>query len=161
MLSISANGYGKRTPLLTLNGEGEMTSDKSFKVQKRGGMGIVAIQTSERNGELVRLRLVDPDDGLMVITDGGQVIRTRISEIRETGRNTQGVIIIRLSKGEQVVDIEPVPREEEEEDVGEEGEGVEGAEVTGDAPASPEGAEGTATDEPASPDTPPATDSEE
>lgn len=164
VLSISANGYGKRTPLLTLNSEGEMTSDKSFKVQKRGGMGIVAIQTSERNGELVRLRLVDPDDGLMVITDGGQVIRTRISEIRETGRNTQGVIIIRLSKGEQVVDIEPVPREEEEEEVGEEGEGVEGAEATGEAPASsdaPESAEATATGEPASPDTPPATDSEE
>lgn len=116
VLSISSNGYGKRTPLLTLGEDGEPVSDRSFKIQRRGGIGIVAMQTSERNGELVRLRLVDPEDGLMVITNGGQVIRTRIEEIRETGRNTQGVIVIRLKAGEQVVDIEPVPREEEEEE---------------------------------------------
>ena len=115
VLTICANGYGKRTPLVTLDDSGDPVSDRSFKVQRRGGLGIVGIQTSERNGELVRLRLVDPDDGLMVITDGGQVIRTRIEEIRETGRNTQGVIVIRLNGDEQVVDIEPVPREEAEE----------------------------------------------
>ncbi|MEM7606681.1 MAG: DNA gyrase subunit A [Myxococcota bacterium] len=124
VLSISANGYGKRTPLLTHDADGQAVSDRSFKVQKRGGLGIVAIQTSERNGEQVRLRLVDPDDGLMVITDGGQVIRTRVSEIREAGRNTQGVIIIRLGEGEKVVDIEPVPREEVED--AEDAEGVDG-----------------------------------
>ena len=68
------------------------------------------MDTSERNGELVRLRLVLPEDGLMVITDGGQVIRTRIEEIRETGRNTQGVRVIRLKDGERVVDLEPLRR---------------------------------------------------
>lgn len=111
-LCISANGYGKRTPLRTEDDDGETQSDRSFKIQKRGGIGVVAMQTSERNGDMVRLRLVDLDEGLMVITNAGQVIRTRIAEIRETGRNTQGVIVIRLNGEEQVVDIEPVPAEE-------------------------------------------------
>ncbi|MBX3251596.1 MAG: DNA gyrase subunit A, partial [Myxococcales bacterium] len=126
VLSISVNGYGKRTPLLTVGDDGEAVSERSFKVQKRGGIGVVAMQTSERNGELVRLRLVDPDDGLMVITDGGQIIRTRVSEIREAGRNTQGVIVIRLGEGERVVDIEPVSAEEA--DAEDEG-GAEGVEL--------------------------------
>ncbi len=108
VLTISANGYGKRTPLLTRGDDGEAQSDRSFKIQRRGGLGIVAMQASERNGDVVRLRLVDPAQGLMVITNGGQVIRTRISEIRETGRNTQGVIVIRLRENENVVDVEPV-----------------------------------------------------
>ena len=112
VLTISANGYGKRTPLVTRNEDGETVSDRSFKVQRRGGLGIVAIQTSDRNGALTRLRLVEPDEGVMVITDGGQVIRTPIDQIREAGRNTQGVIIIRLRGKEHVVDIEPVPRDE-------------------------------------------------
>ncbi len=119
VLSISVNGYGKRTPLLTLGDDGEPVSERSFKVQNRGGLGVVAMATSERNGELVRLRLVDPTDGLMVITDGGQIIRTRVSEIREAGRNTQGVIVIRLNEGERVVDIEPVPAEEADDESGE------------------------------------------
>jgi DNA gyrase subunit A len=76
------------------------------------------MDTSKRNGALVKLRLVSPDDQLMVITNGGQVIRTRVSEIRETGRNTQGVRVIRLRDGEQVVDVEPVA--EGEDDDGEE-----------------------------------------
>lgn len=73
------------------------------------------MDTSERNGALVKLRLVSPDDQLMVITNGGQVIRTRVSEIRETGRNTQGVRVIRLREGEQVVDVEPVAEGEDDE----------------------------------------------
>ncbi len=103
VLAISENGYGKRTRL-----------DKDWRAQSRGGKGIIAIGTSERNGRLVRLRLVDPSDELMVITDGGQVIRTRVSEIRETGRNAQGVIVIRLGEGEKVVDVEPVSEQEED-----------------------------------------------
>lgn len=143
-LCISANGYGKRTPLLTLDDEGSPVSDRTFKIQKRGGIGIVAMQTSERNGDLVRLRLVDPEEELMVITDGGQVIRTRIAEIRETGRNTQGVIVIRLKDGERVVDVEPVEAEDEEGFV----EGEEGSELSGDVPA---GDDAEASDSPEAP----------
>jgi DNA gyrase subunit A len=106
VLTVSANGYGKRTRVA------------EWRTQNRGGKGIIGMDTSERNGALVKLRLVSPDDQLMVITNGGQVIRTRVSEIRETGRNTQGVRVIRLREAEQVVDVEPVAEGEE----GEEGE---------------------------------------
>ena len=105
VLTVSANGYGKRTRV------------DEWRAQNRGGKGIIGMDTSERNGALVKLRLVKPDDQLMVITNGGQVIRTRVSEIRETGRNTQGVRVIRLREGEQVVDVEPVAEGEEDEDV--------------------------------------------
>ena len=100
---MSANGYGKRTPV------------SEWRLQTRAGKGIIAMDTSERNGELVCLRLVLPEDGLMVITDGGLVIRTRVAEIRETGRNTQGVRVIRLKDGERVVDGEPLAADDEEE----------------------------------------------
>jgi DNA gyrase subunit A len=101
VLTVSANGYGKRTKV------------SEWRAQNRGGKGIIGMDTSERNGALVKLRLVSPDDQLMVITNGGQVIRTHVSEIRETGRNTQGVRVIRLRDGEQVVDVEPVAEAEE------------------------------------------------
>jgi DNA gyrase subunit A len=101
VLTVSANGYGKRTKV------------SEWRTQNRGGKGIIGMDTSERNGALVKLRLVSPDDQLMVITNGGQVIRTRVGEIRETGRNTQGVRVIRLRDGEQVVDVEPVAEGEE------------------------------------------------
>ena len=103
VLTVSANGYGKRTKVA------------EWRTQNRGGKGIIGMDTSERNGALVKLRLVSPDDQLMVITNGGQVIRTRVSEIRETGRNTQGVRVIRLREAEQVVDVEPVAEGEDEE----------------------------------------------
>jgi DNA gyrase subunit A len=74
------------------------------------------MDTSERNGELVRLCLVRADDQLMCITDAGVVIRTRCSEIREVGRNTQGVRIIRLGESERVMDVEPIARDEADED---------------------------------------------
>jgi DNA gyrase subunit A len=109
VLTVSANGYGKRTRVA------------DWRPQNRGGKGIIAMDTSDRNGALVKLRLVSPDDQLMVITNGGQVIRTRVGEIRETGRNTQGVRVIRLRDGEQVVDVEPVA-EGEEDDLEESGE---------------------------------------
>jgi DNA gyrase subunit A len=102
VLTVSANGYGKRTKV------------SDWRTQNRGGKGIIGMDTSERNGALVKLRLVSPEDQLMVITNGGQVIRTRVSEIRETGRNTQGVRVIRLREGEQVVDVEPVAEGEED-----------------------------------------------
>ncbi len=116
VLTVSANGYGKRTKVA------------EWRTQNRGGKGIIGMDTSERNGALVKLRLVLPDDQLMVITNGGQVIRTRVGEIRETGRNTQGVRVIRLREGEQVVDVEPVAEGEEGDDVVESAQGALGQE---------------------------------
>ena len=123
VLSVSENGYGKRTAL------------EEWRVQNRGGKGITALNTSDRNGRMVKLRLVDPDEQLMVITDGGQIIRTRVSEIRETGRNAQGVRVIRMAEGERVVDVEPIAPEEDDE--GEDGEGGD----SGSAPTDGESAD--------------------
>jgi len=102
VLCVSANGYGKRTPV------------SEWRVQGRGGIGMIAMDASDRNGEVVNLSLVSPDDQLMVITNGGQVIRTLVSQIREAGRNTQGVRVIRLSEGERVVDVAPVAERDDD-----------------------------------------------
>jgi DNA gyrase subunit A len=102
VLSISANGYGKRTPV------------SDWRVQGRGGIGVIAMECSERNGNMVNLNLVKPDDQLMVITDSGRVIRTLVEQIREVGRNAQGVRVIRLEGDEHVVDVAPVAEREQE-----------------------------------------------
>ncbi|MGE0786933.1 MAG: DNA gyrase subunit A [Sandaracinaceae bacterium] len=104
VLAVSANGFGKRTPI------------SDWRVQGRGGLGIIGMETSERNGPLVKLRLVRPGDQIMVVTDGGQIIRTHVDQVREAGRNTQGVRIIRVSEGERVVDVEPVAEQEEDDE---------------------------------------------
>ncbi len=109
VLALSANGYGKRTPLRDAEG------NSTWRTQNRGGIGIIAMETSERNGELVALRVVHPDDQIMVITNGGQIIRTHVNQIREAGRNTQGVRIIRVSGDERVVDVEKVAEPDEDE----------------------------------------------
>ncbi len=125
VLTVSANGYGKRTPIA------------EWRVQGRGGLGIIAMDMSERNGELVRLCVVHPDDQVMCVTDAGVVIRTRVVEIRETGRNTQGVRVIRLGDNEKVVDVEPISRAESEEAASELAEAATDAEE-GQADAEPE-----------------------
>jgi DNA gyrase subunit A len=96
VLAVCANGYGKRTPVA------------EHRLQGRGGVGIIAIDASERNGDVVDLNLVTESDQLMVITDRGQIIRTRVSEVRSAGRNTQGVRIIRMDENEHVVGVEPL-----------------------------------------------------
>ena len=99
VLTVCSNGYGKRTLV------------EEHRTQGRGGLGIIAIDPSDRNGPVVDLDLVVETDELMVITDRGQIIRTKVSEVRQAGRNTQGVRIIRLDEGEQVVAVEPVAEE--------------------------------------------------
>ncbi|MEY4580505.1 MAG: gyrase subunit, partial [Pseudomonadota bacterium] len=93
VLTVSENGYGKRTPVA------------EWRVQGRGGIGIIAMDTSERNGEVVNLCLVTPTEQFMCITNGGQVIRTEVSQVREVGRNTQGVRVMTLDESERVVDV--------------------------------------------------------
>jgi DNA gyrase subunit A len=102
VLTVSANGYGKRTPV------GE------WRVQGRGGIGIIAMDTSERNGEVVNLCLVTPSEQFMCITNGGQVIRTEVSQVREVGRNTQGVRVMSLGQDERVVDVAKLAERDDE-----------------------------------------------
>jgi DNA gyrase subunit A len=91
VLTATENGFGKRTSVLEYTRHG------------RGGQGIIAIQTSARNGKVVSAALVDPEEELMLITTGGVLIRTRVQEIREMGRATQGVTLIALDEGEKLV----------------------------------------------------------
>ena len=105
ILTATARGYGKRTRI------------EDFNVQGRGGMGVIGIQTSARNGPLVSADSVFDEDDVMLISDGGTLVRTSASEISTLGRNTQGVTLIRLSKDEQLVGIariESINGDEEE-----------------------------------------------
>ena len=94
VLAVCENGYGKRTLI------------EEFRVQNRGGKGIILIDASDRNGPVVDIKLVKPRDELMLITDRGQMIRTRVDEIRETGRNAQGVRLMTLEENERIVGVE-------------------------------------------------------
>ncbi len=107
VLTATENGYGKRTPVSEYTRHG------------RGTQGMIAIQCSERNGRLVGARLVTRDDEIMLITTGGVLIRTRVSEVREQGRSTQGVRLINLDDGEKLAGLEKIvePDEDEEETV--------------------------------------------
>jgi DNA gyrase subunit A len=94
VLAVCERGYGKQTPL------------EEFRKQSRGGKGVILIDASDRNGPVVGIAMVGPTDEVMLVTDRGQMIRTRASEIRETGRNAQGVRLMNVDEGERVVAIE-------------------------------------------------------
>ncbi len=96
VLNITENGYGKRTKL------------EEFTCHKRGGQGLIAIQTSARNGAVIGAVLVNDHDEIMLITDGGTLVRTRVDGISVVGRNTQGVTIIRLDKKEKVIGVDRI-----------------------------------------------------
>ncbi|MGR9045327.1 MAG: DNA gyrase subunit A [Gammaproteobacteria bacterium] len=96
VLNITENGFGKRTHL------------QEFPRHSRGGQGVIAIQTSERNGNVVGAVLVSDHDEIMLITNGGTLVRTRVDEISIVGRNTQGVTVIRLDKNEKVVGVDRI-----------------------------------------------------
>ena len=111
VLAICERGYGKRTPL------------SEFRVQNRGGKGIILIDASERNGPVVGLALVREEDDLVLMTDKGQTLRTRVEHVRATGRNAQGVRVMNVSDGERVVALEWVA--EREDDGNEDDDGLE------------------------------------
>ncbi len=96
MLTATENGYGKRTPIAEYTRHG------------RGTKGMIAIATSGRNGRVVAATLVRADDEIMLITTGGVLIRTRVAEIREMGRATQGVTLIALGEGTTLAGLQRV-----------------------------------------------------
>jgi DNA gyrase subunit A len=91
ILTVTARGYGKRTPL------------EDYRVQNRGGQGIITIRTSDRNGEVVGVAQVIDEDQVMLITNGGKVLRCPVTTISTMGRATQGVRMMELAEGEQLV----------------------------------------------------------
>ncbi|MGO2339227.1 MAG: DNA gyrase subunit A [Psychrobacter sp.] len=100
ILIACENGFGKRTFI------------DEFNTQNRGGGGVIAIKTSERNGALVRATKVDPEDDIILISDKGTLVRTPVEHVASSGRNTQGVTLIRLSKDEKLVAMARVEHEE-------------------------------------------------
>jgi DNA gyrase subunit A len=96
VLAVCERGYGKRTAL------------DEFRAQNRGGKGIILIDCSDRNGPVVGIALVKPEDEIMLITDRGQTIRTAVDGVRETGRNAQGVKLMSIGDDERVVAFEPI-----------------------------------------------------
>jgi len=96
VLTATENGFGKRTPITEYTRHG------------RGTKGMIAIQTSERNGRVVGAVLVEPRDEIMLITTGGVLVRTRVSEIREMGRATQGVTLISVDQGTTLTGLQRV-----------------------------------------------------
>jgi DNA gyrase subunit A len=96
VLTATQNGYGKRTSITEYTRHG------------RGTKGMIAIQQSERNGKVVAATLVHTDDEIMLITDKGVLVRTRVAEIREMGRATQGVTLIGLDAGSQLSGLQRI-----------------------------------------------------
>ncbi|MER2513608.1 MAG: DNA gyrase subunit A [Nitrosomonas ureae] len=103
VLTATENGYGKRTPI------------SEYTRHNRGTQGMIAIITSARNGKVVTAKLVKPDDEIMLITSGGVLIRTRVNEVREMSRATQGVTLINLDAGEKLAGLERVVESEDDE----------------------------------------------
>jgi DNA gyrase subunit A len=128
VLTATENGFGKRTPIVEYTRHG------------RGTKGMIAITTSERNGRVVAATLVRGDDEVMLITTGGVLIRTRVSEIREMGRATQGVTLIALDGGTKLSGLQRVVERDSEnggDNGGDHGGGepaAEGAQRTPDEP---------------------------
>jgi len=134
VLTATENGFGKRTPIAEYTKHG------------RGGQGMNAIASSERNGALVGAVLVDDNDEVMLISTGGVLIRTAVAQIREQGRSTQGVTLIALGEGEKLAGVERILERDEEEGNGSNGNGGTGNGGSGESieppatpPADPEG----------------------
>ena len=104
ILTATENGYGKRT------------SVEDFPVQGRGGQGVIAIQTTERNGKTVGALQVADDDEVMLISSNGTLVRTGVDDISIMGRNTQGVRLIRVEEGQRLVGLAKIEAVDEDEE---------------------------------------------
>ena len=102
ILCLSENGYGKKSKL------------EDFTMHNRGGQGVIALKTSDRNGLMVSASSVDEEDGIMLISDKGTMIRTSVEQIPTLGRNTQGVKVITPKEGEKLIEGVRIPPDEEE-----------------------------------------------
>ena len=105
LLVAGENGIGKRTPF------------DDYRKQSRGGKGIITMKTADKTGKVIGALTVTDNDEIMLITSGGQMVRTRVAEIRETGRNTMGVKLMGLASGEKLQAIAPVVAQEAEDEI--------------------------------------------
>ncbi len=131
VLTATENGFGKRTPIAEYTRHG------------RGGQGIIAIQTTPRNGKVVSASLVRLEDDVMLITTGGVLIRTRVNEISELSRATQGVTLINLDDGEKLIGLSRVPEADQEAELEEGAPSADGTDVSAQADSPEAGPAGT------------------
>jgi DNA gyrase subunit A len=103
VLTVSEHGYGKRSPV------------EDYRLQSRGGKGILTMKTTKKTGSLVALKSVVDADDLMIVTQNGITIRMRVADIREMGRNTQGVRVINLKQDDAIADVTRLILDEAEE----------------------------------------------
>ena len=129
LLVVSESGMGKRSEI------------SAYRLQGRGGKGVINLKTTERTGKVVTIKSVVPGDQLMVITRNGVINRQRIDEIRVIGRATQGVRLVNLDKNDSVMDVARVIPDDATNGEGSNGEGAEGASAEGDGTDGAEGAE--------------------
>ena len=101
VLVVTEKGYGKRTPI------------KDYRITRRGGKGIVTVNTTERVGKMISIKEVIEDDDVMIITTKGNVIRQAVKQIRESGRATQGIRLIRLTANDQIADVARIVKDED------------------------------------------------
>jgi len=128
VLAVCERGFGKNTSI------------DEFRVQNRGGKGIILIDASDRNGPVVDVKLVKDSDEVMLITDRGQMLRTRVGEIRETGRNAQGVKLMTLEGDERIVALERLAESSSDEVVG--GDSIPPEDGSSNPPSAPPAPEG-------------------
>ncbi len=102
LLTVSAGGYGKRS------------GNDEYRAQSRGGKGVITMRTTEKTGEVISVRQVTDDDHLMLVTDGGRIIRLRMAELRVIGRNTQGVRLFNVRSNERVASLALLAEKEED-----------------------------------------------
>ncbi len=99
-LTACMHGYGKRTLI------------ENYRLQKRGGRGVINIKASQRNGDVVSVRKVDVNDDIVLVTKNGIINRQKVSEIRAIGRNTQGVRLLKLDKDDELVSVARIAKED-------------------------------------------------
>ncbi|HUA32174.1 MAG TPA: DNA gyrase subunit A [Candidatus Binataceae bacterium] len=112
LLTVSELGYGKRTPA------------EDYRLTHRGGKGVITMNVTDKTGKVISVRQVGLDDQVMLITDGGKIIRLKVKDVRITGRNAQGVHLVRVDTTERVRAVAPLAEKEEDETNGEETNGT-------------------------------------
>ena len=105
VLTVTERGYGKRTPV------------EDYRLQGRGGLGIINLKVTPKTGEVVGVRYVTPDEGLMIITQEGMIIRLNVSGVREVGRSAQGVKLMNLDAEDCIVAVAKLAEKDEEAEI--------------------------------------------
>ena len=101
MLTVTENGFGKRS------------AEEEYRVQSRGGKGVITLKVTEKTGSVLGVAQVSEEDDVMLVTDGGKIIRMPVAEIRVSGRNTQGVRLIGMEEDEHVASLARLAEKEE------------------------------------------------